>query len=106
MSLRIVRTTDVNDDLFETGLRMGRLDPRRGERFVTAFESTAARIAVMPGIGSPYPVTNPRLVGLRRVPIQRFKDYQLFYLAGPEELVVVRVLHGSRDIRAILERES
>ena len=36
--------------------------------------------------------------GLRALP---FRDYVIYYLAEPDALVIVRVLHGARDARAI-----
>jgi toxin ParE1/3/4 len=36
--------------------------------------------------------------GLRALP---YRDYVIYYLAQPDELVIVRVLHGARDARAI-----
>jgi toxin ParE1/3/4 len=36
--------------------------------------------------------------GLRALP---YRDYVVYYLAEPDELVIVRVLHGARDARAI-----
>jgi toxin ParE1/3/4 len=36
--------------------------------------------------------------GLRALP---YGDYVIYYMAKPDELVIVRVLHGARDARAI-----
>ena len=36
--------------------------------------------------------------GLRALP---YRDYVIYYLAEPDALVIVRVLHGARDARAI-----
>jgi toxin ParE1/3/4 len=36
--------------------------------------------------------------GLRALP---HGNYVIYYLAEPDELVIVRVLHGARDARAI-----
>ena len=30
-------------------------------------------------------------------------SYAIYYLARPKEIVIVRVLHGSRDVEAIAE---
>jgi toxin ParE1/3/4 len=35
---------------------------------------------------------------LRAIP---HRDYVIYYFAKPDELVIVRVLHGARDARAI-----
>ena len=106
MHLRVIRSASAGMDLVEAYARIGRHDPRRGDRFLNAFEATVARVAEMPGIGSPYPTHNPALRDLRRIPVRGFKIYQILYLAGDELLEVVRILHGSRDIRSILEHEN
>jgi toxin ParE1/3/4 len=36
--------------------------------------------------------------GLRAIP---HREYVIYYFAKPDELVIVRVLHGARDARAI-----
>jgi toxin ParE1/3/4 len=36
--------------------------------------------------------------GLRAIP---YRDYVIYYPAGPDALVIARVLHGARDARAI-----
>ena len=36
-------------------------------------------------------------------PVSRYPDYLLFYIDGPEEVVLVRLLHGMRDLASELE---
>ena len=59
----------------------------------------------MPHIGAPKPLKNPILSGLRPWAVKGFEDILIFYLVQPDALRVVRVLHGRRDIKRILERE-
>ena len=59
----------------------------------------------MPRIGAPRPLKNPILVGLRSWAVVGFDDILIFYVVQPDALRVVRVLHGRRDIKRILERE-
>jgi plasmid stabilization system protein ParE len=45
---------------------------------------------------------NERLRGLRRTLVRApFQVYQVFYRVTDEEIEVLRVLHGSRDIHAV-----
>ncbi len=32
------------------------------------------------------------------------RDYAIYYRLGPDEIVIVRVLHGARDVAAIAEQ--
>ena len=72
-------------------------------RFIDAAEAAFARLAKMPRIGAPRKFRNPRLDGIRCWPIPDFEKYLVFYRVTGEEVQVLRVLHGARDIASILE---
>jgi toxin ParE1/3/4 len=82
----------------EAGLRVA-------QRFFAQTEATFARLAGMPGIGTPYEHNHPALSGLRFFPISRFRKYLVFYRSVADGIEVVRVLHGLRDIHFILSEE-
>jgi toxin ParE1/3/4 len=73
------------------------------ERFLIAVQEAVEAICRNPGIGVPKFFNNPRLSGLRSWPISGFPSIRLYYLLAGDELRVVRVLHGKRDLNAILE---
>jgi toxin ParE1/3/4 len=74
-------------------------------QFFDAARQTFSQVAKTPGIGSPYQVENTLLLGLRKWKIQGFGKYLIFYLTQDESIEVLRILHASRDIPVILERE-
>ena len=82
----------------EAGLRVA-------QRFFAQTEATFARLAGMPGIGTPYEHDHPALSGLCFFPISRFRKYLVFYRSVADGIEVVRVLHGARDIHVILAEE-
>ena len=59
----------------------------------------------MPGMGRLYPLTNPRLEGLRKWSVKGFEKHLIFYLSFDDYIEIVRILHAARDIEAILEQE-
>jgi len=67
--------------------------------------STIAQLAGMPGIGSLYPVENPRLQGLRKWAVKDFRKYLIFYFERDDAIEVVRILYATQDISSILEGE-
>ena len=73
--------------------------------FFEAVESTCSMLSTMPGIGSARDYRNPLFAGLRMFPLKKFENYLIFYQSTDEELLVVRVLHGARDIAALFEEE-
>jgi toxin ParE1/3/4 len=77
--------------------------PDAANRFRHAAEATLTALAKTPGLGEPYQVANPQLVGLRCARVRRFKNYLIFYRPIPGGIDVIRVLHAARDIRDILE---
>ncbi len=78
---------------------------RVAQRFFAQTEATLARLAGMPGIGTPYEHDHPALIGLRFCPISRFRNHIVFYRPVADGIEIVRVLHGARDIHAILAEE-
>lgn len=38
-------------------------------------------------------------------PVKDFDEFRVYYLARPELLTIVRVLHGKREIGMILDRQ-
>jgi hypothetical protein len=58
-----------------------------------------------PNAGAPKHFSNESLAGLRSWPVEELEDIRIYYLVEENTLGVVRVLHGKRDIRRILERE-
>ena len=73
------------------------------ERFQQASSAAIAALMRMPRAGAPREVSNPRLAGLRSWPVKGFDEFRVYYLVQPELLIVVRVLHGKRDIGALLK---
>jgi toxin ParE1/3/4 len=79
--------------------------PAIARRFHAAALDAIDALVAMPGAGPPRLTGNPRLSGLRSWPIKGFDEFQVYYLVRPELLIVVRVLHGKRDIGAILDSQ-
>ena len=75
------------------------------ERFLKAVKATVTQVCRRPGLGAPKALKNPRLSGLRSWPVEGFSAIRVYYLVSEKLVRVVRVLHGKRDITAILENE-
>jgi toxin ParE1/3/4 len=102
----IIRRPSANRDLVaifryyarEAGLRVA-------DRFFSETEATFARLAGMPGMGSHYEPEEPLYGDLRYFPVSRFRMYLVFYRPIADDIEVIRVLHGARDIHSILTEE-
>jgi toxin ParE1/3/4 len=74
-------------------------------RFLSAVEETYQRLGELPQSGTPWHSTNPSVSGLRFVRVSGFESYLAFHFVSPGVVEVVRVLHGARDLLAILGDE-
>ncbi|MBK9170791.1 MAG: type II toxin-antitoxin system RelE/ParE family toxin [Bryobacterales bacterium] len=73
-------------------------------RFLEAVDNSIS-LCKMPEMGAPRAFKNPILAGLRSWPVKDFEDMRIYYVIQKGVLRVVRVLHGKRDIKTILETE-
>ena len=80
-------------------------NPELADRFLTAAEVTVDKVCASPAMGAPKHFPNKALRGLRSWPIVGFEDIRIYYLASAETLLIVRVLHGKRDLLRMLRRE-
>jgi toxin ParE1/3/4 len=74
-------------------------------RFLAQAEATIRRLSQMPGIGTPYEPDEPHYGEVRYFPVSRFPKYLVFYRRVAEGIEILRVLHGARDIHALLAEE-
>ena len=79
--------------------------PEIARRFLDAVEVAIQKIADRPKIGAPKWLDNPKLKGLRSWPVPRFPAVRVYYLCSDDELRIVRVLHGKRDLQSILQED-
>jgi toxin ParE1/3/4 len=63
------------------------------------------KLARTPGLGEQRHSSNPLLAGLRIWRIDGFPNHLIFYRPIEGGIEIVRVLHGARDIDAVLESE-
>ncbi len=74
-------------------------------RFYDATAATFQTLVRVPGMGEQRESANPRLTGLRVWRIDAFPNHLIFYRPIEGGIEIVRVVHGARDIDALLESE-
>jgi plasmid stabilization system protein ParE len=79
---------------------MGRNDI--AERFLENTQQSFQRILFTPRSGTPKQTGNALLDGLRSQAIVGFETTRLYYLIRDDAIVIIRVLHGRRDVAGIL----
>ena len=76
--------------------------PDIARRFHAAVLDAIDGLLAMPEAGPPRHTSNPRLTGLRSWHVKGFDEFRIYYLAHPELMTVVRILHSKRDVGSIL----
>ena len=71
------------------------------KRWEKAVTSTLLRLSRQPRAGSPCNFNPAELRGARRVSIAGFPRHLVFYLPYADEIVVLRIVHGARDLESL-----
>jgi toxin ParE1/3/4 len=90
-------------DLDEQYLYFVKESPELALRYFHATESTFRILAQSPELGERVSFPLKELSELRVWPVRDFRNYLIFYNFGEEELMIVRVLHGARDLSSAWE---
>ena len=75
-------------------------------RFRDAVRRTVESLREHPFVGPRYGSTSPQLQNLRSWPVAGFEAIRIYYLLDEDANRVIRILHGKRDVKRILEREA
>jgi toxin ParE1/3/4 len=102
MALTVVLDPQADADIEDEFNYLADRSLDAGLRFLSAADNTFAALAEMPGMGRYPRFKDPRLAGLRMWPIKGFSNYLIFYLTTEENIRVLRILHGARNIEQIL----
>lgn len=79
--------------------------PRAAQEFREDLERACDLLAGMPHLGRLHDFGHPMLTEVRGWPLKHFEKYLLFYRASDEALVVIRVIHGGRDLPTLFGEE-
>jgi toxin ParE1/3/4 len=86
------------DDLPEIYGYIARDNPAAAERVLDAVEATFNLLAQEPEAGVAYPTRNPKLRGLRMLPVIGFRNYLVFHRFAGGSVRVLYVAHGARHL--------
>ena len=73
--------------------------PETAQSFMDGVQSSLARLQQMPEIGN----LRTESEGLRQWPVKNFEIYLIFYRITDTAIEIIRVLHGKRDLTALLD---
>ena len=76
-------------------------DPGLVKRWEKAVTSAVLRIAERPRAGALNNFRHAELANVRRVLIVGFPKHLISYQVRPEEILILRVVHGARDLESL-----
>lgn len=91
----------LNDILEQAAWYEEQSGSQLARRWEQAVISVLLRITATPATGAPCIFEASELTGVRRVPVPRFPRHLLFYRFRRDELIVLRVIHGARDLESL-----
>lgn len=102
--LPVILLPAAENDLLEQAEYYDAGGEELGDRFIAACEVGFNRLAAFPESGTALRLRHPRLEGIRFILVPDFENILILYTLGENQVRVVRVLHGKRDIEAIFAR--
>jgi toxin ParE1/3/4 len=98
---RVAKKPEVELDLLEISVSIGRLSARAANRFLEAFDRAVHRLADMPEMGAICESDRLALSGLRLWTIKEFRKYVILYRPLEDGVEIVRVVLGTRDLEKL-----
>jgi len=72
------------------------------QRWQKAITTAISHLLNRPATGAPCKFRSPALRNVRRAPVSGFPKHLLFYRFDDDEVFVLRVVHGARDLERLL----
>jgi toxin ParE1/3/4 len=101
--LRPKADQDLDDQAYYLATRSG---PELGHRFLLAAHETFVLLATQPQIGWHPRLKHPSLDSLRVFQVSGFEKMLVFYRPLRDGVEILRVVHGSRNLRTLLRHET
>jgi toxin ParE1/3/4 len=91
----------VEDELWEIWDFIAQDNPGAATRVIEAAYETFKSLTASPHLGRPRVFRDPRLKGIRSWRVAGFDNYLIFYRPTADEIQILHVFHGARDIEAL-----
>ena len=103
MNCRVVLRRQIPDDLRGIITHLESSSTAVADRFLESAFAAFDDLAAAPGKGSPKSFPRSGLTGIRSWAVPGFPNHLIFYEARADAIVIWAVVHGARDVRAILK---
>src|SRR5579862_4087946 len=107
MNLKVYESDEALADIIDIASYLADASSlNTSDSFIEATKRGYQQIAAMPRMGSLRDYGNPAFAGMRMWPVPGFRKYLIFYKATEDEVAILRVLHGARNLDAIFAPEN
>ena len=96
--MRIVVLPRAEEDISESALYIAKDSLEAAIRFIDRTRDTFEFLSRHPEAGSEHLFLSPSLKGTKSWPVRNFEKWLVFYQLHADEILVIRILHGARDI--------
>ena len=103
MPERVIWHRRAEDDLTAAYLYLGTDSPAAAEQLLDAVDAAIQLLFETPHAGRLLELRSHHARGMRSLALKGFRAYLLFYRPAGNDLVIVRLLHGARDLPRLLE---
>ncbi|RMH05436.1 MAG: type II toxin-antitoxin system RelE/ParE family toxin [Planctomycetota bacterium] len=105
MTAPVELTPAARADLLEGFESLAADNLEAAHRFLLAARKAIGRLADHPDLGMLQAWRDPRLAEVRMWPIPGMASWLVFYRSRPSGILILRILHGTRDLAQILLQE-
>jgi len=105
MKYSLALTPAADADIDEAAQYIARDSVPAALRFYDAVDQSLREIALHPRRSPRYELKHPQLKTLRKRAVSEFRNYLVFFTVNRTSVLVLRVLHGARDISSILRQD-
>ena len=102
---RLVQRPRARRDILAIIGYIAQRNPTAARALLSAFRQALTSLRAHPEAGRRYAPEHAAFAGVRALPIPGFPDYLIFSRYAGATVEVIRVIHGARDILAILASE-
>ena len=103
---RLAQRPEARRDILSIVAYVADRNPSAARSLYGAYERTLATLRSHPEAGRRYVPDHAVLGDVRVLPIRGFADYLIFTRFDGDTIEVIRVLHGARALRSILDGEA
>jgi plasmid stabilization system protein ParE len=105
MTYRLIQREAARRDILSIVDRIADDNPAAAQAVYKAYEYTLELLKTTPDMGSIYSSDDPRLAGIRFIPVHRYRNYLIFCRRTEHLVEVLHVWYGGRDIPSLLKQE-